>query len=225
MYTVALRCAPSAHQTRVVDFEVVALADHVHLGALQRLVHAVDLVRARLILDHMVGQDALQLVRVRLELVELAAGSLSNAALVGANTVYWPLLSVSTRLTFGSTCPTAPPSRSTAAGCSTPPSRPGPVPFRPPTPDRSGAARRNPHTRTRSGRWPGQPRAPVIAGAAELLVGCALVACAESDLLLDTPKSPPLRLRPGLPQASCFERPSFRLGSFVKVVSDTGAAT
>src|SRR5271165_4249463 len=33
------------------------------------------------------------------------AGSLSNAALVGANTVYWPLLRVSTRLTPGFSLP------------------------------------------------------------------------------------------------------------------------
>ncbi len=35
----------------------------------------------------------------------MLAGSLSNAALVGANTVYWPLLRVSTRLTFGFSLP------------------------------------------------------------------------------------------------------------------------
>src|SRR6202453_376092 len=35
----------------------------------------------------------------------VAAGNLANASLVGANTVYWPLLRVSTRLTFGFNLP------------------------------------------------------------------------------------------------------------------------
>src|ERR1700756_1333654 len=35
----------------------------------------------------------------------VAAGSLSNAAFVGAKTVYWPLLRVSTRFTFGFSLP------------------------------------------------------------------------------------------------------------------------
>ncbi len=135
------------------------MADHVHLGALQCLVHAVDLARARLILDNVVGQDALQLVRVGLQLVERGRRQLVECG-VGRRehrvlAVVQRVDQVDLRVQLARR---APPSGSTASGCSTPPSQPGPVPFRPLTPGRSGAALRNPHTPSRSGRWPG-PRA------------------------------------------------------------------
>ena len=60
----------AADQARVVDFEVVARAGHCHLSTLQGRVRAVDLARARLAGHHVVRQDAIQQVRVSLELVD-----------------------------------------------------------------------------------------------------------------------------------------------------------
>src|SRR3984893_8960264 len=50
----------SAYQPRIVDFETVPLAGHLHLSTLQRLVGAVNSVRAFLPCRAVIGQDALQ---------------------------------------------------------------------------------------------------------------------------------------------------------------------
>lgn len=176
----------ATYQTGVVDHEVVAGAYHRQVGTLQGLMGAVDPARTRLAGYHVVGQDAAEQLGVSLELIDSAAGSLSNAALVGAKTVYSPPLRVSTRFTSGFSLPDRAEVRVLSIGlleaavatgsCAIPATDPGPVGFcaaycAHPRPIRSAA---------------GSAIAAVVTGAAGLVAGFGLVSC-DTGLVLEQP--------------------------------------
>ena len=66
---------------------------------------AVNLGRAQLTGSDVVSQDAVEHGSVRLELIDRGSGKLVEGGVIGANTVNWPLLRVSTRFTFELSCP------------------------------------------------------------------------------------------------------------------------
>src|ERR1700677_1026676 len=123
----------------------------------------------------------------------VAAGSLSNAAFVGANTVYWPLLRVSTRFTFGFSLPDNAEVRVVSIGLfdaavatgswAIPATDPGPLGCC------AAEAEQPDPTRSAAGSAVADVVA-VIAGAAMLVAGIALVVPWAAGLLLEHPEKP-----------------------------------